>query len=158
MSRVRRLVLVFLAVLGVVEPSTAAFAAESGRPVIGLALSGGGARGFAHIGVLQALEERGIPVDLIAGTSMGSLVGGLYASGYTSEELAELVATLDWLEIFADAPKRRFLFFEESGDGTVSTTSLKLNEVAGKTVDVVAREGADGVHRDTGFVGRLRSR
>ncbi|HKX57306.1 MAG TPA: patatin-like phospholipase family protein, partial [Xanthomonadales bacterium] len=57
--------------------------AESERPKIGLVLSGGGARGIAHIGVLKALEELQVPIDCIAGTSMGSVVGGLYASGYS---------------------------------------------------------------------------
>ena len=60
---------------------------QLGRPKIGLALSGGGAKGFAHIGVLKVLEENGIPVDCISGTSMGSIVGGLYAMGYSADEL-----------------------------------------------------------------------
>ena len=58
------------------------------RPKIGLALSGGGARGAAHVGVFKLLEELQIPVDYIAGTSMGAVVGGLYASGMSSDEIA----------------------------------------------------------------------
>ena len=65
-------------------------------PKIGLALSGGGARGVAQIGVLKALEEHQIPVNLIVGTSMGSIVGGLYSTGYTAAELEKLALTLDW--------------------------------------------------------------
>ena len=62
------------------------------RPRVGLALSGGGAKGFAHIGVIQVLEEEGIPVDYITGTSMGSIVGALYAIGYSIEDI-ERIAT-----------------------------------------------------------------
>nr|MCU0952954.1 patatin-like phospholipase family protein [Burkholderiaceae bacterium] len=57
------------------------------RPRVGLVLSGGGARGFAHIGVLRVLHELRVPVDIVTGTSMGSIVGGLYAAGYTPEQL-----------------------------------------------------------------------
>ena len=66
------------------------------RPKIGLALSGGGARGLAHIGVLKALEEKNIPIDYIAGTSMGSIVGGLYATGMNANDLEWAMATVDW--------------------------------------------------------------
>ena len=66
------------------------------KPIIALALSGGGARGLAQIGVLKALEEGGIPIDLIIGTSMGSIVGGLYSAGYSIDELDSLAKTIDW--------------------------------------------------------------
>ncbi|MBR1834914.1 MAG: patatin-like phospholipase family protein [Bacteroidales bacterium] len=68
----------------------------SQRPKVGLALSGGGAKGAAHIGVLKYLEEIGIPVDYVAGTSMGSIIGGLYSLGYTPDEMADLIADMDW--------------------------------------------------------------
>jgi Predicted esterase of the alpha-beta hydrolase superfamily len=77
-------------------------AAAAARPRIGLALSGGGARGAAHIGVLQVLEERRVPVDFIAGTSMGALVGGLYASGLSAAELEQVISEMDWADAFAD--------------------------------------------------------
>ncbi|MCB1755490.1 MAG: patatin-like phospholipase family protein, partial [Gammaproteobacteria bacterium] len=76
------------------------------RPKIGLALSGGGARGAAHIGVLKKLEELRIPVDYIAGTSMGSIIGGLYASGKTADELETLIAGIDWDSAFSDTAPR----------------------------------------------------
>lgn len=72
---------------------------------IGLALSGGGSLGIAHIGVLQAFEEEGIPIDIIAGTSMGSIVGGLYASGYTSIDQRRIVQEIDWINIFNVKPQ-----------------------------------------------------
>jgi NTE family protein len=68
------------------------------RPKIGLAMSGGGARGFAHIGVLKWFEEHRIPVDYLAGTSMGGLVGGMYAIGKSPEVMQDLVGSLDNLQ------------------------------------------------------------
>ncbi|MDL1876638.1 patatin, partial [Cytophagia bacterium CHB2] len=94
--------------------ATAAFTQESpARVKIGLALSGGGAKGFAHIGVLQVLEEIGMPVDYIAGTSMGSIIGGLYAIGYDADTLATLVKRENWAALFNDAVTRRDLPMKE---------------------------------------------
>ena len=82
-------------------------------PVIGLALSGGGARGIAHIGVIEVLEENGINIERIAGTSMGSIVGGLYAAGYRTRTLATMLETVDWSNTFSDTPKRRSIYVPE---------------------------------------------
>jgi NTE family protein len=76
------------------------------HPSLGLALSGGGARGFAHIGVLKVLEREKIPIAGIAGTSMGGAVGGLYAAGYSANELEEIVLNQNWQDIFSDTPPR----------------------------------------------------
>ena len=70
--------------------------AASSRPRVGLVLGGGGARGAAHIGVLKELERLQIPIDAIVGTSMGAVVGGLYATGMSADDLEELVGSLDW--------------------------------------------------------------
>src|ERR1700676_1806476 len=67
-----------------------------GRPRVGLVLSGGGARGATHIGVLKMLDQLHVPVDVIAGTSMGAVVGGLYASGMSGEQIERAMASLDW--------------------------------------------------------------
>ena len=80
---------------------------DTSRPRIGLALGGGGARGVAHIGVLRKLEELGIPVDCIAGTSMGSLVGGMYAAGGSIDQLEKIVTETDWKRLFDDSIERR---------------------------------------------------
>lgn len=72
------------------------------RPKIGLALGGGGAKGYAHIGVLKALEEMKIPVDYIAGTSMGAVVGALYASGMSADEVAAVAIEIDWTDALQD--------------------------------------------------------
>jgi len=76
------------------------------RPKIGLALSGGGARGGAHIGVLKALEKLQVPIDYIAGTSMGAIVGGFYAAGYSPEEIEDILGKMDWSGAFSDEPER----------------------------------------------------
>jgi NTE family protein len=86
------------------------------RPKVGLALSGGGARGAAHIGVLKVLEERRIPVDYIAGTSMGAIVGGLYASGMSVQELETLVTHIDWADAFDDWIPREDRSFRRKRD------------------------------------------
>jgi NTE family protein len=86
------------------------------RPRICLVLSGGGARGMAHIGVLKVLEEMKVPIDCIAGTSMGAVVGGLYASGMTVSQIADTMRSLDWQEAFRDAPPRRDLAFRRKQD------------------------------------------
>jgi NTE family protein len=79
---------------------------QAKRPRIGLALGGGGARGAAHIGVLEVLEEMRVPVDCIVGTSMGALVGGSYAAGRSPAAMAERVGQTDWTDIFIDEPDR----------------------------------------------------
>lgn len=86
------------------------------RPRIGLALQGGGAKGFAHIGVLQWLEENRIPADLIAGTSMGGLIGGFYAAGRGTAELKDLVRDLNWDELIGGQPPFRILSFRRKED------------------------------------------
>ncbi len=76
------------------------------RPKIGLVLSGGGAKGIAHIGVLKVLEKEGIKIDYITGTSMGALVGGLYAIGYSAEELEKIIVSQNWEDLLTDKISR----------------------------------------------------
>jgi NTE family protein len=88
------------------EAAAAAPAPTARRPVIGLVLSGGGALGATHIGVLKVLEELRVPIDIITGTSMGSIVGGLYALGLPANELEAVVSDIDWAKTFRDTPPR----------------------------------------------------
>ena len=108
MPRFARLGLLSL-VLAAGLPSQAAGQEPAPRPVVGLALSGGAARGLAHIGVIQVLEAAGVPVDVVAGTSMGSLIGGLYAVGYDGAELESIARGFAEADLFTDAVPRRFL-------------------------------------------------
>jgi NTE family protein len=100
-------------------PAAQAQSAESdapSRPRIGLVLGGGGARGAAHIGVLKELERLQIPIDAIAGTSMGAIVGGLYATGVSADELEELVGSLNWSAALSDQSERDDLSFRRKQD------------------------------------------
>ena len=78
------------------------------RPTVAVVLAGGGARGMAHLGVLRCLEEKGIPVDLVGGTSMGGLVAGLYALGYPADYLDSLVRSIDWSVMMSDRVSDRY--------------------------------------------------
>jgi NTE family protein len=97
-------------------PPEATVPAPLTRPRICLVLSGGGARGIAHVGVLKALEEMHVPIDCIAGTSMGAVIGGLYASGMTASQIDETIRSVDWQEAFRDTPPRRDLTFRRKQD------------------------------------------
>ena len=99
---------------------------SSVRPRIGLVLSGGGARGLAHIGVLQMLDEMRVPVDYIAGTSMGAIVGGLYASGLSPREIAQIVTSLEWNVAFQDTPPLQDLSFRRKEDYADFLSKLEL--------------------------------
>lgn len=84
-------------------------AQESSRPQVAVVLSGGGAKGFAHIGALKVLEEQGIPIDIIVGTSMGSIVGGLYSLGYSATDIELMAKSQNWTHLLTDNVNRRQL-------------------------------------------------
>lgn len=98
------------------------------QPTIGLVLSGGGARGFAHIGVIKVLEEAGVDVDYVGGTSMGSIIGGLYAMGYSIYEIEKMALSTDWDFILNDKIDRRDLGFYEKMSGERYLLSLPISD------------------------------
>ncbi len=100
-------------------------------PTVGLALSGGGARSISHIGVLKALAQNHVPVDLIVGTSMGSIVGGLYASGYSLSDLDSIVHVTNWNSMLSTSNKidRRELFLDQKVTEDKSVFALRLNKL-----------------------------
>ena len=114
------------ATTGVAAQDDLTQAAAQERPRIGLVLGGGGARGAAHIGVLKELERQRVPIDAIAGTSMGAIVGGLYASGMSADELVELVGSLDWADALSDEPKRENLSFRRKQDDAQFPVDIEL--------------------------------
>lgn len=117
--RIHRAIPILLLVssgFAVSEPVVAQQAAE--RPKIGLTLSGGGAKGFAHLGVLKVLEEYRVPIDYITGTSMGSIMAGLYASGMTPEEILVEMGGVDWISLFRDLPPREELDYRRKEEET----------------------------------------
>lgn len=95
---------------------------------IGLALSGGGAKGFAHIGVLKVLKEANIPIDVVTGTSMGAIVGGLYSIGYTPAQLEDLTQEKDWQAIFDDRPARGLVSYEKLKESEQFLVSLPFEK------------------------------
>ena len=99
-------------------------AAARPRPKIGVALEGGGAMGLAHIGVLKWFEEHHIPVDYVAGTSMGGLVGGFYATGMSPDELKTLIEGMDWRKILGDRTPYEDLSFRRKEDQRAYPNSL----------------------------------
>ncbi len=103
------------------------------RPKIGLVLSGGGAKGVAHVGVLKILEEAGIVPDFITGTSMGSIIGGLYASGYTATELDSIIRTAKWNVLLSDQvplqnvmPAEKHDYYRFLSEFNVTSDGLKI--------------------------------
>ena len=96
------------------------------RPKVVLVLSGGGARGAAHVGVIRVLEEYHVPVDMIVGTSMGSIVGGLYASGWSIEEIEQKMTTIDWGGVFVDTLPRKYRTFRRKSDDARFLIPIKM--------------------------------
>jgi len=97
------------------------------RPKIGLALAGGGARGLAQIGILKVFEREEIPIDFIAGTSMGGILGGLYAAGYSAEELERIAKDIDWNDLLTDTPPRLSLFLSQREEKEGSLFQFRLD-------------------------------
>ena len=83
------------------------------RPTVALVLSGGGAKGAAHVGVIRRIEELGIPVDLVLGTSMGGLIGGLYSLGYTPDQMDTIISSIDWKWALTDKLSREYISYED---------------------------------------------
>lgn len=104
------------------------------RPRIGLVLGGGGAKGLAHVGVIKVLEENQIPIDVIAGTSMGAIVGALYASGYSADELENITREMDWHNVFNDKTARSRSTFRRKADEFGFLTDYKITFKDGKLV------------------------
>ena len=126
----------------------AADRAEDSRQSIGLVLSGGGARGFAHIGVLKVLEANRVPVDYIGGASMGALIGAMYSMGHTPEEIEEFAASLDWEELFQSSVSFEKLPFRRKEDreylpgpisliGTVRNLNLPNSITSGQMISLL---------------------
>ncbi len=135
--------------------------AQAAAPRVGLVLSGGGARGSAHIGVLKVLEEMRVPIHAIVGTSMGALVGGTYASGMSAQEMARRVTSADWNDLFNDDPPRpQWPLRRKQSDARPTwdfTIGLREGEfklpkgaIAGQKVQLFIADlvkGADGITR-----------
>jgi NTE family protein len=114
------------------------------RPKIGLVLSGGGARGWAHVGVLRWFEEHRIPVDYVAGTSMGGLVGAMYAMGASPNEIREIGSQLDWDKALSGPPNFDELSFRRKEDQRMHPSDIELG--AGSTASAYQRRQSRTQH------------
>ena len=92
---------------------------------VGLVLSGGGAKGITHIGIIQALEENGIPIDYVAGTSIGAIIGGLYAMGYTPQEMLELIGSKEFKQCYSGEVDKNNIYYIKQNDPTPELYSIK---------------------------------
>src|SRR6266446_5373431 len=120
----RRIVFILLLLLSPAATRAQQDATPRVRPKIGVALEGGGAMGLAHIGVLKWFEEHHIPVDYVAGTSMGGLVGGFYATGMSPDDLQTLIEGMDWRKILGDRTPYEDLAFRRKEDQRAYPNSL----------------------------------
>ena len=145
-----------LVAFGALAQEPGASSAPTKRPRIGLVLAGGGARGGAHVGVLKVLEEMRIPIDCIAGTSMGALVGGGYASGMPASEIEKFVRSVDWKTVVGGAGNRP-MQSQEQKRFDANTGSLELGLKDGRIIPrsgVIATSGIEDLLR--GYVARAR--
>lgn len=101
------------------------------RPTVGLVLSGGGAKGFAYIGLLKALKRSGLQVDYIGGSSIGSIIGGLYALGYDPDSIAKMIRSQNWDNLLKDVIDRKYIAYEEKeyGENTVVTLPIREKKI-----------------------------
>jgi NTE family protein len=106
-------IVLFIATFSNAQPS---IPAAAGRPKIGVTLSGGGAKGLAHIGILKAIDSAGLNVDYITGTSMGSIIGSLYAVGYSADSIERLASNIDWDLLLSNQSSLRSIFMEEKDE------------------------------------------
>ncbi|MEM9056353.1 MAG: patatin-like phospholipase family protein [Pseudomonadota bacterium] len=128
------------------QADDAELAAAGERPRIGLALSGGGARGAAHVGVLRALEDMRIPIDYIAGTSVGAIIGGLYAAGADTDEIERIVTEFDWEAAFSDQVDRADRSFRRKLDDNLFSVRPRVgvtDEGIGLPAGIVAGQQVD---------------
>jgi len=97
------------------------------KPKVALVLSGGGSRGFAHLGVLRAWEELNLPMDALVGTSIGGTLGGLYAAGYSADSLVQIALNTNWNDLFANRPPRRNLFLSRRHEKDEAIMELRFD-------------------------------
>ncbi|MEI7982891.1 MAG: patatin-like phospholipase family protein, partial [Bacteroidota bacterium] len=101
---------------------------RSARPSVGLVFSGGGAKGFAYVGLLKVFQEAGLPIDYIGGSSIGSIVGGLYALGYHPDSIAKMIRSQKWDDLLKDKTERKYIAYEEKEYGEKTIISLPVKK------------------------------
>ena len=131
------------------------------RPKIGLVLSGGGAKGAAHVAVLKVLEQQHIPIDYIAGTSIGAYVGGLYALGYSAEDIEKIMFSTDWDKGYSDIIPRQALSYRDKQQRDKYNVPLNLGYTDGKVTSpsgLIQGQTMSRLYRNsTGLVRKFKS-
>ncbi len=128
----KKLLVLFLLFTISAASASAETAPAPSHPFTVLVLSGGGARGIAHVGVLKVLEELRIPVDMVVGTSMGAIVGGLFASGLSPDEIERKIMAVDWNDIFSDNPRPLEQSYHIRSDSAEYAQGLEIGYSKGK--------------------------
>ncbi|MBR6466171.1 MAG: patatin-like phospholipase family protein, partial [Bacteroidales bacterium] len=157
MEKLKRLLLSFLILLIAAGTVPAQKKAKTGKPQkkiqVGLVLCGGGAKGAAHIGAIKKLEEVGIRPDIITGTSMGALIGGLYAMGYSSAQMDSIISNADWDYLLSDNVKREDLNFAVKQDEDKFFANIPFSSLAIENLTSKQKKESDkGFHLPGGFV------
>lgn len=157
----KHFILSLLSVLLICPPVIADHTDAQPRKKVGLVLSGGGAKGMAHIGALKIIEEAGIPIDYVVGTSMGSIIGGLYAIGYTPHQLDSLVRVQDWGYLLSDrTPRSDKNMAEREADekyvisvpfSKISIKEVKGGLIKGQNIDNLFNQLTLGYHDSIDF-------
>lgn len=143
----------FLSIVLVVSISGNSFSTEKPRQSVGLVLSGGGAKGIAHVGVIKALEENNIPIDFITGTSMGAIVGGLYAAGYTPNEIVNLILSDDFSHWSTGTIDRNLIYnyLKPDKDPTIVSFNLSKKD-SGKSTNFLPSSFINPLPMNFGFM------
>ena len=129
------------------------------RPTVGLVLSGGGAKGFAYIGLLRVIQEAGLRIDYIGGASIGSIIGGLYAIGYHPDTIAKLIRSQQWDNLLKDITDRKYVAYEEKGIGEKTIVRLPLKNkklgrgsmYQGQEINLLLNRFFSSVYKTTDF-------
>ncbi|MGX8707515.1 MAG: patatin-like phospholipase family protein, partial [Bacteroidales bacterium] len=150
MKKLLTTVLLFTILLPVLwaEETNPEAAPQRKRPKVGLVFSGGGAKGMSHIGALKVIEEMGIPVDYVVGTSIGSIIGGFYALGYNADELDSLVRSQNWDLLMKDQVARRDIAFAFKEDNDRYILSIPFYSHKNLTEETEAQKGSRGILRN----------
>ena len=150
MKKLLTTVLLFTILLPVLwaEETNPEAAPQRKRPKVGIVFSGGGAKGMSHIGALKVIEEMGIPVDYVVGTSIGSIIGGFYALGYNADELDSLVRSQNWDLLMKDQVARRDISFAFKEDNDRYILSIPFYSHKNLTEETEAQKGSRGILRN----------
>lgn len=145
----RHILLILLCLLSLLPATAAPVATDTiaSRPKIAVVLAGGGAKGVAHVAALKAIEEAGIPIDFVVGTSIGSIVGGMYCTGYSPDTMRTIISQTDWIKMISDNP--------DFGNSTLSTKKADESYALRFALDqnrLRSRTGRGGVIHGTNVV------